>query len=147
MAGLLTPEAILSLTIREWARTGCDPYPCGLEVWRYANALSGMDAAPLPTHTSRAAMVRLLKREGGLEQYARRLMLSIGWSEVADPVRGDVAVVDIPGMGLTCAICLGERWMAKGGHHVLTVPAPHVAAWRLSGCHKPLPEPLLPPSD
>jgi hypothetical protein len=148
VAGFLTPEgeAILARTIREWAGSGCDPYPCGLEVWRYANAISGRDPEPLPDHTSRKAMVELLQHEGGLEQYARRLMLSIGWKEVPDPARGDVAVVDLPGMGLTCSISLGSKWMAKGPHRVLTVAAPHVAAWRLSGCHKPLPDSLLPPS-
>lgn len=74
-------------------------------------------------------MVALLKAEGGLEAYARRLMLSIGWREVDDPKRGDVGVVDIPGMGLTCAICLGSIWMAKGARRVITIEAQHVAAW------------------
>lgn len=149
MAGFLTPEgeAILARTIREWASSGCDPYPCGLEVWRYANAISGRDPEPLPDHTSRKAMVRLLQREGGLEQYARRLMLSIGWNEVPEAARGDVGVVDLPGMGLTCAISLGSKWMAKGPHRVLTVAAPHVAAWSVPGCLKPLPPQLSPPLD
>src|SRR3546814_3838084 len=62
-------------TLFRSASSGCDPYPCGLEVWRYVNSISGRDPEPLPDHTSRKAMVRLLQREGGLEQYARRLML------------------------------------------------------------------------
>lgn len=129
-------ETILRATIREWASTGCDPYPCGLEVWRYANTVSGAEPPPLPEHIDRAAMVALLREKGGLEAYARSLMLSLGWREVDDPQRGDVGVVDIPGMGLTCAISLGSKWMAKGAHHVLTLPAPHVAAWRFTGCRK-----------
>lgn len=147
MAGFLTPEAILSRTIREWASSGCDPYPCGLEVWRYVNAISGRNPEPLPLHTSRKAMVALLQREGGLEQYARRLMLSIGWSEVVEPSRGDVAVVDFPIMGKTCAISLGSTWMAKGRHRVLVMAAPHVAAWSLTKCLKPSPPPLSLQSD
>lgn len=140
-------EAILSRTIREWARFGCDAYPCGLEVWRYVNAISNRPADPLPDHTSRKAMLELLQQEGGLEAYARRLMLSIGWKEVLEPMRGDVGVVDLPGMGLTCAISLGSKWMAKGPHRVLTVAAPHVAAWSFHGCLKPLPSPSSPPLD
>lgn len=143
MAGLLIPEreVILSQTIRQWAGTGCDPYPCGLEVWRYVNASTGLEAKPLPLHTSRRAMAKLLQDEGGLEEYARGLMLSIGWSEVAAPERGDVGVVDLPGMGLTCAISLGARWMAKGPHRVLIVAAPHRAAWSFTGCRKLSPPP------
>jgi hypothetical protein len=149
MAGFLTPEgeAILARTIREWASSGCNPYPCGLEVWLYVNAISNRPADPLPDHTSRKAMLELLQQEGGLEAYARRLMLSIGWKEVLEPMRGDVGVVDFPGLGFTCAICLGSKWMAKGPHHVLTVAAPHRAAWSFEGCHKPLPPPLSPQLD
>lgn len=139
MAGLLTPpqEAILALTAREWAASPCDAYPCGLEVWRYVNAFSGRPAEPLPDHTTRKAMVALLQREGGLEQYARGLMLSIGWIEVERPVRGDVAIIDIPGQGITCAICLGGRFMAKGSRLVVTIPATPLAAWSLTQCPKP----------
>lgn len=82
-------------------------------------------------------MLELLKREGGLEQYARSLMLSLGWSEVADPVRGDVAIIDIPGQGLTCSICLGSKFMAKGARIVVTIPAHPVAAWSPRQCLKP----------
>lgn len=142
MAGLLTAQhrdEILLATIREWASTGCDPFPCGLAVWRYVNAISGAEALALPDHRERKAMQTLLRDEGGLEPYARRLMLSLGWAEVSDPRRGDVGVIDLPGMGLTCAISLGSKWMAKGPHRVLIVPAPHRAAWSFSRCHKPSP--------
>jgi len=146
VAGLLSfaRERLLDQTIRQWASSGCDPYPCGLEVWRYANAATGREPEPLPDHTSRKAMLQLLQHEGGLEQYARRLMLSIGWQEVAEPVRGDVGVVAIEGMGATCAICLGSKWLAKGPHRVLIVAAPLIAAWSLPECPKPSPLSLLP---
>lgn len=140
-------ELILRNTIREWASTGCDPFPCGISVWRYVCEVSGVPAPELPDHRERKAMQTLLRREGGLEQYSRSLMLGLGWSEITDPARGDVAVVKMPEMGLTCAISLGRTWMAKGKGFVLTLPAPHVAAWRFDGCLKPSPPPLLPPSD
>lgn len=143
MAGFLG-EAILSRTIREWASSGCDPYPCGLAMWRYACELSGIDEVPLPFHQTKRSMVQLLRAHGGLAAYADGLLLSIGWSRCSSPARGDVGVADLPGMGLTCAISLGSKWMAKGPHRVLTIAAPHVAAWRLDGCHKPLPDSLSP---
>lgn len=148
MAGFLTPEreAILRATVREWASTGCDPYPCGAAVWRYANAMMGKVAPDLPDHSTRKAMATLLLKEGGLPSYARSLMERLQWREVADPARGDVGVVDIAGMGITCAIYLGRGWMAKGAHRVVIVPAPHVAAWRLEPCHKPLVPPSSPQS-
>lgn len=122
-------ETILQATIRRWASTGCDPYPCGLEVWRYVNDVSGVDPEELPDHSSKRAMVELLRQEGGLEAYASKLMAKLGWAETAHPKRGDVGVVDLPGMGLTCAVFLGSMWMAKGPHRVVTVAADHKAAW------------------
>lgn len=90
-------------------------------------------------------MQTLLREMGGLEAYARNLMLSLSWREIGEaeaPERGDVGVVAMPHIGLTCAIYLGRGWMAKGAHLVLTLPAPHRAAWRVDGCHKRLPPSL-----
>jgi hypothetical protein len=142
VAGFLG-EAILLQTIREWASSECDPYPCGMAVWRYVNAVSGLEPPALPDHQERKAMQTLLREEGGLEPYARSLMATLPWREINLPDRGDVGVVEFPEMGLTCAICLGHsflsgaRWMAKGAGFVLTLPAPHRAAWRVTGCLKP----------
>lgn len=89
-------------------------------------------------------MRALLREHGGLEAYSRELILSLGWREVAEPGRGDVGVVRIKGMGLTCAISLGSMWMAKGPHHVLIVRAPHRAAWSLECLKQSLPSLSLP---
>lgn len=129
-------EGKLQSTIKLWASTPCSAYPCGLEVWRYACLVSGIEPPELPEHQSRREMLELLKEKGGLEQYARELMLSLGWSEVGSPARGDVGVVDFQGMGVTCAISLGIKWMAKGPGNVLTVSAPHRAIWRFQGCRR-----------
>lgn len=115
-------------------------------MWRYACEISGVEAPELPEHHERKAMLTLLRSEGGLTPYAGRLMMALQWEPVADPQRGDVGTVFLPEMGLTCAISLGRRWMAKGDGFVISVPAPHVAAWRFTGCRKPSLPPLLPPS-
>lgn len=141
MAGLLTApalsaEAELAATIRQWASTPCSPFPCGEEVWAYAARVCRRAAPRLPRHRTHAEVARLLRREGGLPAYAARLMASIGWDHVARPARGDVGLVDIPAMGLTCAICLeaGEPdalWMAKGARQLLVITAPHIDVWRM----------------
>lgn len=136
MAGLLTAEQILIDTIVNWASTDCEEFPCGLAVWRYACAISGIDAPALPEHQTTRAMVGLLRDQGGLEQYARTLITALGWQEVPDPQRGDVGVIDLPGSGLTCAICLGALWMAKGRCFVVTVRATPLAAWSFRKCHR-----------
>jgi len=122
-------EQILQATIRRWASTGCDPYPCGYEVWQYVNQVSGVEPEQLPPHQSRRQMLELLRNEGGLMAYAASLMAKLGWAETAHPKRGDVGVVDLPGMGLTCAVFLGSSWMAKGPNKIVTVAADHKAAW------------------
>ena len=130
-------ELILESTIREWAKSDCVTYPCGLSVWSYVCEIAGIPEPLLPPHQTREAMRTLLRDHGGLEQYARSLVEPLGWREIATPGRGDVGVAMLPEMGLTCAIHLGTRWMAKGKRFVLTLPAPHVAAWRLEQCLKP----------
>ncbi|SCW61877.1 hypothetical protein SAMN02927924_01705 [Sphingobium faniae] len=133
MAGFLK-EAALPAIARKWASSPCAPYPCGEEVWAYACEVEGIAPPPLPEHRTRRAVSRLLREKGGLVAYASELMAKLGWEAVERPGRGDVGVADIPGMGLTCAICLdnGEDlplWMAKGDHRVLTVRAPFRRAW------------------
>lgn len=130
MAGLL------DATIRRWASTPCNPFPCGEEVYVYACGIAGVDPEPLPQHKTRQQVAWLLREKGGLINYAGSLVEAMGWSRLAVPgddraTRGDVGVVTLPGMGATCAICLGDNWAAKGDGFVLIRPALVVsAAWR-----------------
>ena len=87
-------------------------------------------------------MATLLRERGGLRPYAAEMMATLNWAPEFNPGRGDVGLVMMPGMGLTCAICLGSTWMAKGPHRVLIIRAPHEAAWSVRECLKPLPQPL-----
>jgi len=108
-------------------------------MWRYACEAIGIPEIELPPHQTTLSMARLLKRNGGLVEYARGLLISIGWGEVDKPRRGDVGVIDAPGMGLTCGIFAGRRWAVKGDGHVLLVEGDPKAIWRAPPCHKPLP--------
>lgn len=98
--------------------------------------VSGSPLPAIPEHRDRKAVATLLRERGGLVQYAGEMAAALEWREIAEPGRGDVGVIDIPEMGLTCAICLGSGWMAKGPGNVLTLRAPHRAAWRFNGCRQ-----------
>lgn len=127
MAGLLTEIA------REWAaEKPVTRFSCGIEAWAYVHRLAGLPAPALPAHGTRRELVDLLKPRGGLIEYARSLMLSIGWEETDTPERGDVGIIVLPYIGRTCAICLGDKWMVRGERLVLITPASAVAAWRKS---------------
>lgn len=142
---------LLDEAIREWSSTSCLPNPCGLGVWAYSCRIAGIPEPELPPHQDRADLVALLKPHGSLEGYARQLIASMGWPEVADPERGDCGVVEIAGMGATCAICLSGgpqgKWMAKGDGLVLITPAKKLFAWRVPQCLKPSPPQSLPQSE
>lgn len=141
MAGLLDPaeaarrEAVLVGTIRRWSSEPCAPHPCGEEVWRYACALAAAEMSLLPNHREDAAMVALLRREGGLANYAGKLVEGIGWQRLsgdAVPVRGDVGVVSFPGQPmLTCAVFLDPCWMTKGDGFLRADRALFSRVWRL----------------
>lgn len=130
MAGLL--EA----TVKRWASTPCVQFPCGEEVYAYACGVAGVEPGPLPEHKTRQQVAWLLREKGGLVNYAGSLVEAMGWTRLAIPgddraIRGDVGVITLPGMGATCAICLGDNWAAKGDQFVLVRPAEDIlAAWR-----------------
>lgn len=132
MAGLLNE------TLRRWARTDCDPLPCGLEVWRYCCEAAAVPVEPLPYHQDNESAAALLKANGGLVSYAGSLIEPLGWRPIPiDEIRrGDVGVVTIPAMGKTCALFAGRLWAVKGDRNVLLVNATPLKAWRLE-CLKP----------
>ncbi|MBV2147879.1 hypothetical protein KRZ98_06190 [Sphingobium sp. AS12] len=149
MAGLLSPgpsrlETELLATIRQWASSPCDPFPCARDTLVYACRVSRVAVPRLPAHGGRRDISRVLKANGGLVAYAGTMMAQLGWETVGTPARGDVGVVDIPAMGLTCAICLegpGDiadpaLWMARGDRQLLVITAPHRQAWSMS-CPRP----------
>jgi hypothetical protein len=143
---------LLERTISAWSREPCDPFPCGTEVWRYACSVAGVPVPALPEHRTRRAVTALLREHGGLIPYAASLVEPLGWTRLEVPgagviQRGDVGVVLIPGMGATCAIYLGRRWMAKGDRAILITEAAPLAAWSAPQCRKLSPPQSSPPSD
>lgn len=142
MAGLLTDPAgaPLQATIARWAAEPCAPNPCAADVLRHACEVVGAPLPALPAHETRAAMCRTLRQGGGLIGHANRFLLPLGWQRLdqtrTPQQRGDVGVVLFPGMvRATCAICLGDSWMARGNGFVQMMPAWPLAMWR-APCRK-----------
>lgn len=141
MAGLLSasgpdqaqPFDMVAAELRRWARL---PFiwgktDCWLSVTAYVERLTGKNL-PHPGHHSALDAARILRAAGGYAEYCRRAMEVLGCPPTEKPQRGDVGLVDIPGIGLTFCICLGALWAARGDRRLIIMPASHVLAWEVS---------------
>ncbi len=128
MAGLLES------TQRKWM-TECvsDVHSCcGASVWAYLCEIYPDIRESLPC--GRREVAKRLLEFSGLEGYVRYLMETTPAEETDSPDRGDVGLVSVPGLGLTCAIHTGVRWMIRGECSLTLVDADHVVAWRTGTC-------------
>lgn len=105
-----------ALTVADWTmvRTGCaDP----------AHDLRGRYASP-------SARWKLLKGLGGLKTVMARCAERAGLESTSRPRREDIGLV-VFDRRPTAAICLGDRWAAKGDGLVVAKPKRIIAAWRV----------------
>lgn len=109
-------ESDCALTVADWvmAAKGCSDPAAHLR-GRYASA-SGRE--------------RLLRGMGGLKQVMATCAERAGLEPTRKPQRGDVGLV-IMGKRPVAAICLGERWAAKGEGVVVEKPRRIIKAWRV----------------
>lgn len=105
-----------ALTVADWvtAQTGC-PDP--------AFDLRGRYGSP-------SARWKLLKGLGGLKAVMIRCSERAGLEPTSKPQREDIGLV-VFDRRPTAAICLGERWAAKGDGLVVAKPKRIIAAWRV----------------
>lgn len=109
-------QADCALTVADWvmARNGCsDP----------AHDLRGRYASP-------SGRQKVLKGRGGFRAVMTLCATRAGLERTAKPQREDVGLV-VFGKRPTAAICLGERWAAKGDGLVVEKPRRVIAAWRV----------------
>lgn len=137
MARLLNENVLqqhIADTLSHWASSASAQRPCGQDIWQYVCAVSGVEAPELPPHQSRADLLKLLKKEKGLANYAHKLVTSVGWVKVeGPPTLGDVAIINIHGMGETCVVSMSNSWAIRGDYSVLSVlhnACPIVGIWR-----------------
>lgn len=72
--------------------------------------------------------VRLLRRLGGMEAVVTDCARRAGLEPTANPVRGDVGVIEKFGH-LYGGICLSQRWALQGDGLVTWVPDRIICAW------------------
>jgi hypothetical protein len=146
MAGLVTasraivaPADAVAVELRRWASTPFDwaRDNCGLAVLGYAERVRRRLVRPRPRFRGKVGAGLMLERLGGFEGYCTWAMAQIGCPVTDAPVRGDVALVDLPGSGLTACICLGTAssgamWAARGDSAVVIEPAAPLKAWRVT---------------
>lgn len=134
MAGLLSADGVAA-TMRRWS-TGPAIWgqtDCCAAVLAYARARRGITGPwPLRYRTARGAALAM-GRAGGMVALAGLHLAQIGCVPVPvdQAVRGDVAILDIEGVGPAAAICLGGAWAVKGDGHVTVLSAPALAVWRV----------------
>lgn len=105
-----------ALTVADWVvdQRGC-PDP--------AADLRGRYGSP-------SARQKLLKGRGGFRRVMEVCAERAGLERTRRPVRGDVGLV-VFGKRPTAAICLGDRWAAKGAGVVVETPRRIIVAWRI----------------
>lgn len=131
MAGLLDP---VTQELRLWA---ADAFAfqrnnCGLAIVAYVERVTGAKLTPAPKFDGEIGAGIMLARRGGFAGYCRWAMARLGCDLTTEPERGDVALVELPGSGLTACLCTSPgRWAARGIDGVVIQPGSPVLAWRL----------------
>ncbi|WP_423606118.1 DUF6950 family protein [Sphingomonas sp. MS122] len=136
MARLLTaapvPDAV-TVELRRWAT---EPFDwCALSVLSYVERVRRRRLRPRPRVAGRISAARTARSADRFGAIAADAMKRLGCAPTTAPQRGDVGLVDLPGTGLTAAICAGRLWAARGDHVVVFAAAVPVLAWRVR-CHR-----------
>lgn len=139
MAGLLSPAPNpVAAELRRWA---AEPFDlgvanCGLSVIGYVARVTG---APVPAWLyafGRRGAAELMRCDERFEAVASRALAQMGCAETETPEHGDVALVELPGSGLTACIRAGALWAARGERSAELGPGTALKAWRVV-CRRP----------
>lgn len=135
MARLLTagaPDAV-AVELHRWAS---EPFDwCALSVLAYVERVRRRKLRPRPRVAGKVSAARTARSVERFGTIAADAMKRLGCARTTAPLRGDVGLVDLPGSGLTAAICTGQLWAARGDHAVVFTAAVPVVAWRVR-CHR-----------
>ena len=138
MAGLLTATVdSVDAVAAELHRWAVEPFDlaqanCGLSVITYVGRVTGRDAPPWLDAIGRVGALRLMRSDRAFEAVATRALAEMGCGVTVSPERGDVALVDLPGTGLTACICTGLLWAARGDREAVLAPGTATKAWSVS---------------
>lgn len=106
---------------------------CALQVADWVRINTGIDpAADLRgRYSTPTGMVRLLRRRGGLCAVMTACAEIAGLEETAEPVRGDVGLIRLPGGQEVAGICTGRLWAVAASSGLFGSRAEVVRAWRI----------------
>lgn len=126
------PDPVIA-TLMEWASRpfAWGSADCALSVLHYAERVCGRRLEPAPVYSGERGARRYALRRGGFLAVFRDSVEAIGCLRVPAPVRGDIGMIELDQIGLTAALCLGEKWAARGDGEVFILPATPVIAWRV----------------
>lgn len=139
MAGLVT--SAMHPVATELHRWAAEPFDlaianCGLSVISYVARATG---APVPAwlhRLGRRGAAQLMRDDARFEAVAARALAEMGCAATDTPRHGDVALVDLPGSGLTACIRAGTLWAARGPRSAELGPGTARRAWRVA-CRRP----------
>lgn len=109
---------------------------CGLSVIGYAARVLGCAVPAWLFGFGAFGAWRLMLDDARFLAVADRALAEMGCEEIAAPARGDVALVRLPGSGLTACICTGPLWAARGDRAAVVGAGELVRAWRVA-CRRP----------
>lgn len=151
LRGAVTPEDLslqvdaVAVELHRWA---VEPFDlalanCGLSVLAYVARVKGC-AVPLWLRAfGRIGAGRLMRNDALFVSIADRALAEMGCAPTLAPIRGDVAMVRLPGSGLTACICsrgvssrLPAMWAARGDRAALIGEGELAQAWRVA-CRRP----------
>lgn len=135
----LAPDAVAA-ELHRWA---AEPFDlalanCGLSVLAYAARVTGRRVPLWLRAFGRIGAGRLMRNDGLFVSVAARALAEMGCPEADTPRRGDVALVRLPGSGLTACICSraaadgAAMWAARGDRAAVVGPGELVKAWRVT---------------
>lgn len=123
----------VTATLMEWAARpfAWGSADCALSVLHYAERVSGRRLEPAPVYSGERGARRYALRRGGFLNVFRVSVEAIGCRRVSATRRGDIGMIELDGVGLTAALCIGDKWAARGHGEVFILPAKPVIAWRV----------------
>ncbi|PAL20230.1 hypothetical protein CD928_17640 [Sphingopyxis sp. GW247-27LB] len=115
---------------------------CGLSVLAYVARVKGRLVPMWLRAFGRIGAGRLMRSDALFQTVADRALAEMGCARTLAPRRGDVALVRLPGSGLTACICsrsassrMPAMWAARGDRAAVIAAGELVQAWRVA-CRK-----------
>lgn len=125
-------------TVQRWA---AEPFvwgtsDCALSVLGHTERVLGKRLDPPPRYSGELGARRYALRRGGFQAVFAASVEAVGCVPTAEPVRGDIGMIDVPEVGLTAVLCVSARshgrpprWAARGDGMVALIEAEPVIAW------------------